>query len=369
MRLRNLTSETDLLAAKNRYHMCKRNFFLRAHLLLVFTPAYFPKMSSTQEEASHEINVKNGLLLYHHPYSYYSQKVLMSLYEKNLPFEKQFINLVKEVQYEPWFLKLNPRGQIPVLQDTGKVIPDSARIIDYLEDNFSNGDTPRLIPINNPAVKEKVLHFRSILDPLPARVLTIGSFHHSELVHFPKPPFVGPIRSLLKNGDKRIVSLLKDLAETNPDISLVLLRKVAVYERKSSTITEKTEYLKLLDQFDEVLTEVENELASHTGDKENWWLCGDCFTVADISLTILLERLSQLGYESRFWKNGKRPYLEKYYARVKQRESYQKTIPNMLFHVKMFMSTYRKHLTISIGVGICAVIILGGVYIALKPEK
>lgn len=63
----------------------------------------------------------------------------MALYEKNLPFESHLINLVKEAQYEPWFLKLNPRGEVPVLQDTGKIIPDSVRIIDYLEDNFSNG--------------------------------------------------------------------------------------------------------------------------------------------------------------------------------------------------------------------------------------
>lgn len=63
----------------------------------------------------------------------------MALYEKNLPFESQVVNIQKGEQYESWFLKLNPRGEVPVLQDTGKIIPDSARIIDYLEDNFSNG--------------------------------------------------------------------------------------------------------------------------------------------------------------------------------------------------------------------------------------
>lgn len=46
---------------------------------------------------------------------------------------------MKGEQYERWFLQLNPKGEVPVLQDTGKIIPDSARIIDYLEDNFSNG--------------------------------------------------------------------------------------------------------------------------------------------------------------------------------------------------------------------------------------
>lgn len=64
--------------------------------------------------------------------------MVLALYEKNLKFETHSIELSGE-QYKPWFLQINPRGEVPVLQDTGKIIPDSARIIDYLEDNFSNG--------------------------------------------------------------------------------------------------------------------------------------------------------------------------------------------------------------------------------------
>lgn len=64
----------------------------------------------------------------------------MALHEKNLRFESQLVDIVKGVQYQPWFLNINPNGEVPVLSDTGKTIPDSSRIIDYLEDNFSNGE-------------------------------------------------------------------------------------------------------------------------------------------------------------------------------------------------------------------------------------
>lgn len=64
----------------------------------------------------------------------------MALHEKRLPFDTHIVEISKGAQYQPWFLQLNPRGEVPVLQDTGKIIPDSARIIDYLEDNFSNGN-------------------------------------------------------------------------------------------------------------------------------------------------------------------------------------------------------------------------------------
>ncbi|KAF2899502.1 hypothetical protein ILUMI_06674 [Ignelater luminosus] len=288
-------------------------------------------------DGSHRINITNGLLLYYHNYSYYSQKVLMALYEKNLPFESHVVNIQKGEQYESWFLKLNPRGEVPVLQDTGKIIPDSARIIDYLEDNFSNGDTPRVIPMDQGAeVRQKVTHFRHIIDQLPVRILTMGSFFHSEFVsNWPKPPFVGPIRRLLANAEKSIPNTLRSYAEENPDARDVLLQKASIHEQKNSVFTNKDEYVQVLDQFDEVLTNVEDELASHTEGRENWWLCSNRFTVADIALTILLERLNQLGYESRFWKDGKRPHIERYYIRVKQRDSYKRTIPTTIFHVLM----------------------------------
>ena len=42
-------------------------------------------------------------------------------------------------QYETWFLELNPRGQVPILQDGMRVLPDSNRILEYLDDNFTYG--------------------------------------------------------------------------------------------------------------------------------------------------------------------------------------------------------------------------------------
>jgi len=63
----------------------------------------------------------------------------MALHEKKLPFKTHFVNIAKSEQYQPWFLEMNPRGEVPVLKDGVKIIPDSSRIIDYLEDNFSNG--------------------------------------------------------------------------------------------------------------------------------------------------------------------------------------------------------------------------------------
>lgn len=190
---------------------------------------------------------------------------------------------------------------------------------------------------------------------------------------------------LIVESEKNIGKILRAHAEANPEAKDVLLQKITIHEQKSNMILDKNEYLKVLNQVNEVLIKVEEELASHTGgnfsyviktyklnkilsDKENWWLCSNRFTVADIALTILLERLNQLGYENRFWREGRKPNLEKYYARVKQRESYKKTIPNLFFHVKMFIFTYQKPLIVGIGIGLVTTIaiIVGSLYLTNK---
>lgn len=67
------------------------------------------------------------------------------------------------------------------------------------------------------------------------------------------------------------------------------------------------------------------------------WLCCENFSIADVSLAVLLQRLWELGLENRFWAGGKRPLLENYYERVKQRDSFKKTMPNLPYHIKMIV--------------------------------
>lgn len=43
--------------------------------------------------------------------------------------------------------------------------------------------------------------------------------------------------------------------------------------------------------------------------------------------------------DERFWGKGKRPYIENYYRRVAQRDSFKKTIPNVNDHIKMIITS------------------------------
>jgi len=60
----------------------------------------------------------------------YRVRLLLSLL--GVKHELVTVDLMKGEQREPWFLRLNPRGQVPTLDDDGTVVWDSMAILAYL---------------------------------------------------------------------------------------------------------------------------------------------------------------------------------------------------------------------------------------------
>lgn len=71
------------------------------------------------------------------------QRVKVVLAEKNLPYEIVPIDLRKQEQKTPEYLKLNPYGKVPVLTDDTTVLYESLVINEYLEEKYPN---PPLMP-------------------------------------------------------------------------------------------------------------------------------------------------------------------------------------------------------------------------------
>ena len=76
--------------------------------------------------------------LYDYPDCPFSQKVRVVLAEKELEFERVNVDLRKNEQRSPEFLKLNPYGKVPVLVDDDVVVYDSTIIDEYLDDEYPN---------------------------------------------------------------------------------------------------------------------------------------------------------------------------------------------------------------------------------------
>jgi glutathione S-transferase len=83
------------------------------------------------------------LKLYDAAISPYVQKVKMVLFEKNLEFETETLDLLAQQQLEPEYRKLNPFHRVPVLRDGSAVLFESTAIGEYLEEKYPY---PALLP-------------------------------------------------------------------------------------------------------------------------------------------------------------------------------------------------------------------------------
>lgn len=90
-----------------------------------------------------------ALELYGHPFSSYTWKPMIALYEKGLDFE--FRTLDDDVQpgNHTRMTALWPTGKFPVLADGDRTIPESTAIIEYLDQLYP--DTPAMIPADTNA--------------------------------------------------------------------------------------------------------------------------------------------------------------------------------------------------------------------------
>ena len=94
-----------------------------------------------------------SLVLHYHPLASFCHKVLIALYENEVPFTPQIVDLADPGQRAE-FLALWPIGKFPVLEDAarGKMIPESSIIIEYLEQHHPGKE--KLIPEDREQMRE-----------------------------------------------------------------------------------------------------------------------------------------------------------------------------------------------------------------------
>lgn len=89
-----------------------------------------------------------ALVLRHHPFSR-AAGIVWQLEELEVPYELEFVDIMKGGQKSPDVVALNPMGKLPVLTDGDAVVTECAAIGLYLADRYAYG---RLSPkVDDPA--------------------------------------------------------------------------------------------------------------------------------------------------------------------------------------------------------------------------
>ncbi len=94
-----------------------------------------------------------SLTLHFHPLSSFCQKVLVGLYELDVPFTKNLVDLGNEAERAA-LLRLWPMGKFPVLRDEARALTvvETSIILEYIDQRFAR--PARLVPSDPDVARE-----------------------------------------------------------------------------------------------------------------------------------------------------------------------------------------------------------------------
>ncbi len=229
------------------------------------------------------------LELYHNNLSVCSQKVLIALAEKNLPWTNHHVSLAKGDHLTREFKELNPRGLVPVLVHDGNIIVESTVICTYLDEIFPQ---PPLMPTN----------------PVERATMRLWCKQPDDILHIA----CATVSFAISFGQQ-----LKQQAGGGLEERLKKIPDPARRDRQRALIEKGIETAFFRDHikvFDKTFSEIEGQLG-----KTKWLAC-DMFSLADLEITPYVERIDRLGLAG-LWEH--RPRLAEWFASIKARPSYK----------------------------------------------
>jgi glutathione S-transferase len=232
------------------------------------------------------------LTLYHGETSTCSKRVRITLAEKGVEWESRHLNLAKRENLDPDYLKLNPNGVVPTLVHDGRVLIESVFIIQYLDEIFP---APPLSPAD-PYERAQMRIWMDRIEHVLHRNINIVSW--------------------IKQGRyKRFEGMSEAELQAVLDAQATEEKRRLLRNRLKQGVSEEDmDFAEA--RVGEVLDGMEAQMASTD------WLCGDDFSLADISVAPFIERFEANGNDALTdW--DRRPRVGAWWERVKARESFK----------------------------------------------
>lgn len=233
------------------------------------------------------------LELYHHGSSACAAKVRFALAEKQLRWRSHYVDILAGEQFDPAFLRINPKAVVPVLVHDGRVVRESTVICEYAEEVFAEHPLFPADPYGRAQVRIWTKAVDEELHPACSAITYVVSHRYT----------------ILRRGAGSFDEFLKQGASEG----------FAARERKWRWIHEGLAAPGAADQirlYDGYLAKMEEALS------ESAWLAGDCFTMADVALTPYVNRLAALGMHG-MWEGGRLARVADWFERIQARPTFR----------------------------------------------
>ncbi len=225
------------------------------------------------------------LVLYDFGNSVCCQKVRITLRAKGLEWEAVGVDLFKAEQYEPNYLKLNPKGLVPTLLHDGRPVIESTLICEYIDATFPQ---PPLVPAD-PWLQSRMRQWSKMVDEGLFEGVTEISFSAMFRERMKTMPEETRQRRFRNVGDPRRTDRFRSTYEFGVQSPFVV-HAVAAYDRAF------------------------RHLEDALGESGGPWILGSDPTLADINMMPFAARLDYLGLLD-LW-IGDRPRVRKWWAQA-----------------------------------------------------
>jgi glutathione S-transferase len=227
-----------------------------------------------------------------------TQKVFLTLIEKDLPWASEYIDLFNNQQYRPEYLKLNPKGVVPTLIHEGRAIIESTLICEYLDEMFPE---PALAPVSA-YERSQMRRFSKHIDE--------GVFEATREISF---------SAMFRDKMKAMTQEQRDGRFRNIGDPGRRARMISTYEQGcDSPFVEQGIFA-----FEKLFQEMEDELV-----RGQDWLVGRAFSLADINVIPFAARLDYLNLLG-VWA-ADRPSVQAWWKRARSRPSFTSAIEKLL---------------------------------------
>jgi len=239
-----------------------------------------------------------GITLYHFNNSVCSQKVRLVLVEKGLEWDEQVVDLFTLEQYEPEYIKLNPKGVVPTVVHDGRAVIESTLICEYLDDVFPD---PPLKPT----------------DPAECAAMRVWTKAVDEGIHegVTAISFSAMFRERMKGmSDEQRARRYRNIGDpARRD------RDRAVFEHG----VDSPHVFNAIAAYEALFGKLEKVLADGRA-----WLMGDIYSLAEIGIAPYAARLEYLELLT-VWVEH-RPAVAAWWERIKARPGYRMGLSDLL---------------------------------------